>query len=296
MNKILVPPIKCQGIKTKLVPLILVNAENVTGGKWIEPFMGSCVVGLNARRNRALFTDQNPHLVNFYSALQKHDITPEITWQFLEKEGLLLVKKGEQHYYDIRMRFNEKGDPLDFLFLSRACFNGMIRFNSKGKFNVPFCRKPERFAKAYITKIVNQIAQFQEATRYFQWDFICNDFETTISQAIADDMIYCDPPYLGRHVDYFDSWSEKDENRLFHALSNTKAKFILSTWHSNQYRENETLKKLWNRFYIVTQEHFYHVGAKESNRSAMLEALVMNFAPCQLSTSKTTIQKALLFE
>jgi DNA adenine methylase len=58
---------------------------------------------------------------------------------------------------------------------------------------------------------------------------------------MADDLIYCDPPYLGRHVDYFDSWSEDDENRLFNALSKTKARFILSTWHSNQYRENFTI-------------------------------------------------------
>jgi len=279
MTKTLVPPIKCQGIKTKLVPLILANVGEITGGKWIEPFMGSCVVGLNARCQKALFADQNPHLVHFYSALQSHVITPESTKRFLEKEGAELEKQGEKHYYDIRARFNEKGNPLDFLFLSRACFNGMIRFNGKGKFNVPFCRKPERFARAYITKIVNQIARFQEAFQYFQWDFVCQDFEKTISQATAKDFIYCDPPYLGRHVDYFDSWSEDDENRLFDILSKTKGRFILSTWHSNQYRENETLKTLWKQFHIVTKEHFYHVGAKESNRSTMLEALVMNFEP-----------------
>ncbi|MDR3196848.1 MAG: Dam family site-specific DNA-(adenine-N6)-methyltransferase [Planctomycetaceae bacterium] len=296
MTKILVPPIKCQGIKTKLVPLILANAGEISNGKWIEPFMGSCVVGLNTRCKRVLFADQNPHLVNFYSALRSRIITPEIAKRFLVKEGSQLEKQGEQYYYNIRARFNETGDPLDFLFLSRACFNGLIRFNSKGKFNVPFCRKPERFAKGYITKIVNQIAQFQEATLYFQWDFACSDFEKTVSQATADDMIYCDPPYLGRHVDYFDSWSEEDENRLFRVLSNTKAKFILSTWHSNQYRENKTLKTLWSSFHVVTKEHFYHVGARESNRSAMLEALVMNFVSRPISANKPKIVQTPLFD
>jgi DNA adenine methylase len=189
MIKIFVPPIKCQGIKTKLVPLILASAGKITNGKWIEPFMGSCVVGLNARCKRALFADQNPHLVNFYAALQSRNITPESVRLFLESEGSQLEKLGEKHYYDIRARFNEKDNPLDFLFLSRACFNGLMRFNSKGKFNVPFCRKPERFAKAYITKIVNQIIQFQEALRHFHWDFVCNDFETTIAQATENDFI-----------------------------------------------------------------------------------------------------------
>ncbi len=41
-------------------------------------------------------------------------------------------------------------DPLKFLFLNRADFNGMIRLNRKGEFNVPFCKKPERFSKSHI--------------------------------------------------------------------------------------------------------------------------------------------------
>ena len=296
MNKTLVPPIKCQGIKTKLVPLILSCAANVKFERWIEPFMGSGVVGLNARRPVAVFADLNPHPVNFYSAIKTGTVTPEIAKAFLEKEGEQLETIGEKHYYEIRERFNELGAPLDFLFLSRACFNGMIRFNSKGKFNVPFCRKPERFARAYITKIVNQIARFQEAVRYYQWNFVCREFEKTISQATADDLIYCDPPYLGRHVDYFDSWTEDDEQRLFDALSATKARFILSTWHSNQYRTNTTLETLWKSFHVVTKEHFYHIGAKESNRNAMLEALVMNFVPRKIKSESKRQPQPLLFE
>jgi DNA adenine methylase len=268
----------------------------LSSGKWIEPFMGSCVVGFNARCKQALFADQNPHLVNFYSALQLRVVTPELVRQFLEKEGSQLEKIGEKHYYDIRARFNKDGNPLDFLFLSRACFNGLIRFNSKGQFNVPFCRKPERFIRAYITKIVNQVARFQEAFSHYRWEFVCSDFEATIATATANDLIYCDPPYLGRHVDYFDSWSEDDENRLFNALANTKARFILSTWHSNQYRENVTLKSLWKQFHVITKEHFYHVGAKESNRSAMLEALVLNFKPKQKQLEKKRASQLLLFQ
>jgi len=296
MTKILVPPIKCQGIKTKLVSLILSCAANIKSERWIEPFMGSGVVGLNARRPVAVFADLNPHLINFYSAIKAGTITPEIAREFLEKEGNRLETLGEKHYYEVRDRFNEYASPLDFLFLSRACFNGMIRFNGKGKFNVPFCRKPERFARAYITKIVNQISQFQEAIRYYRWNFICQEFEKTILQASADDLIYCDPPYLGRHVDYFDSWTESDEQKLFDALSATKARFILSTWHSNQYRMNETLGTLWKRFHLVTQEHFYHVGAKESNRNPMLEALIMNFVPLKRKTEKKRILQPVLFK
>jgi DNA adenine methylase len=279
MVKTLTPPIKCQGIKTKLVPIILANMSISENGRWIEPFMGSGVVGLNARPKKALFADANPHLISFYNALKSKIITPESARKFLKKEGQILEEKGADHYYTIRERFNKENNPMDFLFLSRSCFNGMIRFNSKGCFNVPFCKKPYRFSKAYITKITNQISIFYNLIRSYDWSFICQDFEKTIGDATERDFIYCDPPYFGRHVDYFNSWNIEDEKRLFYSLSFTKAKFILSTWHSNKYRNNEFIEKFWSKFNIVTKEHFYHVGAKESNRNSMLEALVMNYPP-----------------
>lgn len=279
MPKILVPPIKCQGIKTKIVPLILANALAPKDGLWIEPFMGSGVVGMNVRPQKAIFADLNPHIIAFYDAIKTKTITPESSKVFLGHEGLLLRNKGEAHYYTVRERFNKGGSPFDFLFLSRSCFNGMIRFNKKGGFNVPFCRKPERFSTAYITKIVNQITRFSELVHCNSWTFINQDFEETISSVSGTDFIYCDPPYIGRHVDYFNSWSALDEERLYRCLSETKAKFVLSTWHSNKYRKNEYIDSLWSRFHVVTKEHFYHVGAKEDNRNSMLEALVMNFIP-----------------
>ncbi len=54
------------------------------------------------------------------------------------------------------MNYNKT--TIDFLFLNRAGFNGMIRFNGKGQFNTPFCRKPRRFVQAYVTKIVNHVS------------------------------------------------------------------------------------------------------------------------------------------
>ena len=41
--KVMVPPIKCQGIKTKLIPLIKRTVDWSFDGTWIEPFMGSGV-------------------------------------------------------------------------------------------------------------------------------------------------------------------------------------------------------------------------------------------------------------
>lgn len=272
-----VPPIKSQGIKTKLVPWISNIVPDKFEGGWIEPFMGTGVVAFNLAPERALLCDTNPHLIAFYQAIADGDITPAVVRHYLEREGAKLLDKGESHYYAIRDRFNREHRPLDFLFLNRAGFNGMIRFNRNGEFNIPFCRKPQRFARAYITKITNQVAHVSKLLKTGDFIFKCQSFEKTIAESNAEDIIYCDPPYIDRHTDYFNGWDGEHEKALFAVLSKTPGKFILSTWHHNDYRQNNYIKLLWNNFNILTRAHFYHVGADENNRNPMIEAIITNY-------------------
>ncbi len=272
-----VPPIKSQGIKTKLVPWIRSIVPSDFSGIWIEPFMGTGAVAFNVAPRRAVLCDTNPHLINFYNAIASGEITPEIVKEYLTREGKILLSKGEDHYYFIRDRFNTTHSPLDFLFVNRAGFNGMIRFNRKGGFNIPFCRKPQRFAQAYVTKIVNQVAWVKKIIETKEFKFKCQDFGKTICEAAPEDIVYCDPPYIDRHVDYYNGWGDPQERELFKKLSELKGKFILSTWHHNDFRENEYVKSLWTQHNILTREHFYHVGGKEENRNPVIEALITNF-------------------
>ncbi|MDD9824103.1 MAG: Dam family site-specific DNA-(adenine-N6)-methyltransferase [Gammaproteobacteria bacterium] len=273
----IVPPIKCQGIKTKLVPWIRSIMPANFQGRWIEPFMGSGVVAFNLQAKRVILADSNPHIIRFYEAIKRGEITSRIARSFLVNEGAILKRTDGQYFYDVRNRFNVRGNPLDFLFLNRACFNGMIRFNRKGNFNVPFCNKPNRFSPAYITKICNQIQSIANALSMGDYEFIRQDFLETVQMAKSGDMLYCDPPYIGRHTDYYNGWNEDNERNLNSALASTRSRFILSTWHSNDFRKNENLSTIWARYPYLTREHFYHLGAKEKNRNPMLEALVTNY-------------------
>lgn len=182
-DTVYVPPIKIQGIKTKLVPLIKQSVVMDKNSVWIEPFMGSGIVGFNVEPHYAIFADTNPHIIEFYNQIKKGIITPYIVRDFLEREGKLLEQGDDEYYYTVRTRFNQEHNPLDFLFLNRSCFNGMIRFNKNYHFNVPYGHKPQRFAKAYVTKIVNQVAHVSELFQKYDWSFICQSFEETISMA-----------------------------------------------------------------------------------------------------------------
>jgi len=275
----LVPPIKCQGIKTKLVSTIRDIAETREYTRWIEPFCGSCVVALNVQPEKALLCDVNPHIINLYKAIQNYTITPAIVKEYLASEGEKLKTQGEPYYYEVRARFNAAPEPLDFLFLNRSCFNGVIRFNRKGGFNVPYCHKPGRFAQAYVTKITNQVRQIAQVLSMTDWTFETRDFRQTLAQAKPGDFIYADPPYAGRHVDYYNSWTDEDETTLASLLGVMPCDFLLSTWHSNEFRTNRAIENVWtsDNFYILKREHFYHVGSSEDLRHPMIEALITNF-------------------
>lgn len=274
-QKIIVPPIKCQGIKTKLVPLITEKVERDKDGVWIEPFVGTGVVAFNLAPQKALLCDKNPHIIAFYQGIQNGSITNQNVRDFLEFHGRKLEQQGAAYYREMRDQFNRNGDPLYFLFLNRSDFNGMIRFNKHGQFNVPFCQKNNRFAKAYITKICNQISNVAAVMHGKDWTFRCCLWQNAFDNASEKDYIYLDPPYIGRDTSYVGEWPEAEAVQLAAYAHNTPANVCLSMWKENQFRKNEHLYTYWSDFTWYEQQHFYHFGAKESNRHPVNEILVI---------------------
>jgi DNA adenine methylase len=275
---VLVPPIKCQGIKTKLVPFIRSMVDWDGRGRWVEPFVGSGVVAFSLQPERALLADANPHIVAFYRSVQAGETTPTTVRQHLETEGRKLTERGEAHYYAVRERFNDDPVPLDFLFLNRSCFNGLMRFNKKGRFNVPFNRKPQRFAPAYVTKVVNQVARVQAVMAGRDWTWEVADWQATLGQCSADDFVYADPPYSGRFSDYFNQWDDDESDALRDALLGFDAHFAMSTWVENRYRRNDFVDRLPATTRLETTSHFYHLGATEALRNEVVEGLVLRAA------------------
>jgi DNA adenine methylase len=271
----MITPIKTQGKKTKLIDFILNNTPSYDG-VYYEPFMGSGQVGFNISNQKSVFSDVNKHIIQFYNDIKSNKINPELVRKYLELEGSNLTIKGEEHYYTIRNRFNLTPNSLDFIFLNRSCFNGLMRFNKKGWFNTPFCRKPSRFSKSYITKIVNQIKESYNKISQYKFDFVEETYYNIIPKAKENDFIYLDPPYMGRNTGYFVSWSEEDEERLYELLKNTKAKFMISNWKSYGEKENPYFKK-WEIFNIKIKDHYYFVGSKEEYRNTVQEVIITNY-------------------
>jgi DNA adenine methylase len=147
----------------------------------VEPFCGGLAMALGLRPARALLSDANPHLINFYRWLQR---------------GLAVripLENREDLYYRHRDCFNalvaeggaggEEAAAL-FYYLNRTGYNGLCRFNRDGRFNVPFGR--------YATiRYEHDFAAYQPVLE--NWAFVSGDFETVALQ--PDDFVYADPPY-----------------------------------------------------------------------------------------------------
>lgn len=278
ISKTKVPPLKIQGIKTKLVPFIAESIKWNGKGVYFEPFMGSGVVGFNLEPDKAVFSDTNPYIIQFYNDIKEKKITSGIVREYLESEAPKLAETPadkNSYYYTVRDRFNKNHSSLDFLFLQRSNFNGMMRFNSKGDYNVPFGRKPERFKKALITKITNQVSWVENLICNKDWEFITMHFIDAFEMMNEGDFVYLDPPYIDRYDGYFDTWNEEYANLLAEITQQGKAVYAFSMWYENKYRKNSHMDK-WTQGKILTTEHFYHLGAKESNRNSMFEALVIS--------------------
>ncbi|NUM79814.1 Dam family site-specific DNA-(adenine-N6)-methyltransferase [bacterium] len=299
LSQVKAPPIKCQGIKTKLIPFIAQNIEWNGDGRWIEPFLGSGSVLFNLKPPIALVSDTNKHIITFYNELKSGKINEAIVRDYLCQMGKKLTKRGEKFYYEVRDEFNEKGGSLEFLFLNRSCFNGLMRFNSDGKYNVPFGHKPQRFSKSYITKIVNQVAWVRSLIKRYDWEFIVSDFRMTLKTAKQNDFVYLDPPYIGRHTDYFNSWDDSDAEEMVRCVKQLPCGYAISMWQENKYRKNEHIDKFWLTETIQHFNHFYHVGSTENLRNEIIEALIIRngySSISQLVSTKRSEKEIALFE
>ncbi len=180
------PPLKWAGSKFQILDTI--RKYLPSGNRLIEPFVGSGAVFVNTRFDHYLLNDINHDLIDFYRRLQT-DGEDFITYA----RGFFQAKNNtEKAYYRLRDTFNASIDlrlkAALFLYLNRFGYNGLCRYNSKGKSNVPF----GRYKKPYFPQ--KELELFIEKSRGAV--FTCEDFSSVMRQAQTGDIIYCDPPYV----------------------------------------------------------------------------------------------------
>jgi len=245
-----------------------------TKGRYFEPFVGGGAVFFDLLPEKAFLSDLNLELVTTYNVI-KDDV---------EKLIKLLKKHdhNKEYFLNVRAKKVEKLSPLQvasrFIYLNRACFNGMYRVNSKGEFNVPFGdnKKPLICDEVNLRKISKALKNVEIKHQ---------DYKQVLKKARKGDFIYFDPPYhpvskTSTFTSYTaNGFSEKDQIELrdvflelsnrgcFVMLSNSNAPLIIEIYSE--------IKKDGIR--ISKVEAGRAINSKGSGRGKVIEVLVTNY-------------------
>ena len=184
------------------------NLAPVDFNQYIEPFLGGGSVFFHIAPARGVINDRNRDLMNMYRVLRDQPI------QLRDMLRWHQSKHSDKHYYCVRAESPpcKLQRAARFLYLNRACWNGLYRVNRFGKFNVP---------KGTKSKIFFESDDYVEASRLLKrMRLKATDFERIIDSASCGDFIFVDPPYTVKHningfVRYNESiFSWEDQERL----------------------------------------------------------------------------------
>jgi len=159
-----------------------------TFGTYYEPFLGSGAVLATLEPDVAVGSDSFRPLVGIFRTLRE---SPETVKKWYSERWHLMaeVEKGEV-YERVKASYNANPNPADLLFISRACYGGVIRFRKDDGFistpvGVHDPISPQSFSR--------RVDEWYERTRGAR--FLHLGYEDAMSMAKPGDLIYCDPPY-----------------------------------------------------------------------------------------------------
>jgi DNA adenine methylase len=141
-------------------------------------------------------------------------------------------------YYKIRDEF-EVLDKLDnakrFYYLRKTCYRGMLRYNKKGKFNIPYGRyKTYKFEDIKNEEYYNLLSNTEIFNKSFEYVFENYNDE--------NNFMFLDPPYDSEFTDYgYCSFGRKEHEKLFECFKNTQIKCLMiigkTDFISNLYKD-----------------------------------------------------------
>lgn len=181
---------------------------------YYEPFFGGGATFFALAPHCSYVADINHKLMSFYQDLvvnypkTKRELS-ELQAVYDNNRQVFLARKkkspdshvidpNDDLYYSIRDMFNKKATrqytySTLYFFLNKTAYSGMIRYNRKGEFNVPYGRYAH-----FNTDLLNnqQVDLLKSAT-------IANEsYEHSFELATSKDFIFLDPPYDTKFSSY----------------------------------------------------------------------------------------------
>lgn len=281
------PLVKYRGGKSKEIPYIEQHIPKFWG-RYIEPFFGGGALYFHLEPKKAIINDINAKLMAFYSGvksdyqnLQKELREIERIYEINRRQFDTLKQKtpnervedkNEAFYYQLRDMFNNLvdrrySDALLYFFINKTAYSGMIRYNSKGEFNVPFGR---------YTRLNTSLVTQKHSDLLGNAEIYNTDYKSIFEMAEVNDFMFLDPPYDCVFSDYGNEEYKDGFNDACHvALAedfkklNCKALLVIG--------RTPLTEKLYADMIIDEYAKTYSVNIRNRFKSVATHILVSNY-------------------
>lgn len=299
-DKTLRSPLFYVGDKYKLFPEISKYFPK-TINRFIEPFTGGGSVFLNVQANEYLLNDIDSNVINIHKFLVEQSENPDLFFEnviykiknynlshsYIENiVPQSLKNEWKKTYYakfnkigfnQLKNDFNSSNNKnvLDLYLLLIFGFNRMLRFNSKGEYNLPvgnvdFNKNVYSSLNSYFSLVKKREIQFNNL-----------DFITFLSniEFKQGDFVYLDPPYLITFSEYNKLWNKETEQKLLNFLQyldDTNVQFAISNVTHYKGKTNELFLN-WSKKYNVKEIKSNYISYHDNSIKTFKEVLVTNF-------------------
>lgn len=156
--------------------------------RYYEPFLGSGAILATIAPYKGLGSDTFGPLMEIWKMLKNKPQTL-VDW-YAERRSQIEYSSKEEAYEKTRTNYNKKPNGADFLFLSRACYGGIIRFRKgDGFMSTPCGAHTPMPIQTFAKRVVEWSSRLKNV------DFEHFDYKEAFHMAKYGDLIYCDPPY-----------------------------------------------------------------------------------------------------
>ena len=223
------PMLKYRGGKSKEIQHFLDHMPDYHG-RYVEPFFGGGALYFYLEPQDAIINDINTQLIGFYRGVaedyqQVHEELVQLEARYranradfdqlkAQTPDQRVEDRNEGLYYEIRDMFNgiipARYSPATiYYFINKTAYSGMIRYNARGEYNVPFGRY-----KHFNTNLVTT-----EHSHLLQNAQILNaDYSEVFDMVEPDDFVFLDPPYDCIFSDYGNEEYRDGFNEAAHRL------------------------------------------------------------------------------
>jgi DNA adenine methylase len=185
---------------------------------YIEPFVGGGALYFHLEPQKAVINDIHPGLISLYKQVKEGN--GGRIYEMMEAHP-----NTEEEYYKVRDEFQTETElekAFHFYYLRKTCYRGMLRYNSSGKFNIPF----GRYKKINYEDV--RYVGYQELLE--RTEVMNSDFEEVFQRYGSNSNNFCflDQPYDSVFTNYgYCQFERKDQERLAKTFKVTQMKCLM---------------------------------------------------------------------